>query len=713
MSRKKGKRDAGQPKPRPDVLEALSAIGRPAKAKELAKRLGIPTHDYRGFKRRLAGLERAGKVIRTRGNRYALPSHMDVASGTLSLTRKGDGFVRPSEGGEDVFVPASWLDTAMDGDRVAVRIERKPRNRNPEGRVIRVLERARETVVGTLHRGKKLTWVTPLDVRLTRDIVVAPEDDAGAEEGDVVVVRILTYGEGRVGPTGEVDEVLGPLSDPGVDVLAVAHGFGVSLDFPKSVMDAAEAVARTGLADPGPGRVDRTSLLCFTIDPADAKDHDDALSVTPLGDGRVEVGVHIADVSHFVRPGSPVDAEAYERSTSVYLVDRTVPMLPPALSNDVCSLNPDVNRFAMSVYMTLTPDGGVAGRHYERTVIRCRHALSYEDAQAVLDGSSSLGEEVDEALRLLDDRARAVRARRADRGSLDLDLPEAKVILDEEGVPTDIKMRERKASHRLIEDFMILANEVVANDMEAKAAPALYRVHEPPGREKVEELGELLERFGLSVPTKKKLRPRDAQRLLEAVRGKPEEMLVSTAVLRSLTKARYDPANLGHFGLASTAYLHFTSPIRRYPDLMVHRALAAVFLDGPEVALDSDQLEAAAERTSARERAAEEAERASVAMKKVEFMERHLGEHFAGRISSVTSFGFFVTLEEFFVDGLVHVSGLSDDYYQFDDRAYALVGERKGRRYRLGDRLEVQVSRVDKEARHIDFVPVRSLPRTD
>lgn len=698
---------------KPDVLDALARFGRPAKPKELAKRLGVPTHDYRGFKRMLAGLERAGKVIRTRGNRYALPSHIDVVSGTLSLTRKGDGFVRPADGGEDVFVPGSWLDTAMDSDRVAVRIERKPRGRNREGRVIRVLERARETVVGTLHRGKKLTYVTPLDIRLNKDIVIAPEEDAGASEGDVVVVRILTYGEGRVGPTGEVEEVLGPLSDPGVDVLAVAHGFGVSLDFPKAVLDAAEAAAREGLADPGPDRVDRTGLLCFTIDPADAKDHDDALSVTRTDDGRAEVGVHIADVGHFVGRDSPVDAEAYERSTSVYLVDRTVPMLPPQLSNDVCSLNPDVDRYALSVYITLTPDGAVHDHRYELTTIRCRHALSYEDAQAVLDGDRSIDPEVDTALRMLNDHAKAVRTRRLERGSLDLDLPEAKVILDDDGVPTDIKMRERTASHRLVEDYMILANEVVARDMEAHSASALFRVHEPPSREKVEELSELLERFGLSVPKGKKLRPKDAQRLLDAVRGRPEETLVSMSVLRSLTKARYDPGNLGHFGLASEAYLHFTSPIRRYPDLIVHRAVAETFLNGPSTGLDADGLEAAAERTSARERAAEEAERASVAMKKVEFMERHLGETFAGRISGVTAFGFFVTLEEYFVDGLVHVSGLSDDYYRFDEKAYALVGEKKGRRFGIGDRLEVQVSRVDKEARHIDFVPVRALPRGD
>ncbi len=687
--------------------------GAPAKAKELARAVEVPTHQYRDFRRLLRKLERRGTIIRTRGNRYLPTSAVDVVPGTLSLTRRGDGFVRSAEAGEDVFVPAAWLDTAMDGDRVVVRVERRPRDRNPEGRVIRVLERARETLVGTFHHGRRLAYVTPLDARVNRDVLVAPGEDAGAEEGDVVVLRFLTWGEGRTAPTGAVEQVLGPITDPGVDVTAVAAGFGISLDFPPGVMEAAEAAARRHAAEPGPGRVDRTDLVCFTIDPADAKDHDDALSVSRDEEGRVWIGVHIADVSHFVRPGTPVDAEAFERGTSVYLVDRTIPMLPPVLSNGVCSLSAGEERFAMSVFIRLTPDGGVEDRRYERTRIRCGHGLSYEEAQAVLEGTGRISPEVDEALRVLDDYARAVRARRSERGGLDLDLPEAKVVLGEDGVPIDIKMRERVESHRLVEDFMILANEVVANDMEARGAPALYRVHEPPSPEKTEELGELLQRFGHRVPRKRRLRPRDVQSLLDAVRGRDEEMLVSTAVLRSMSKARYDPENLGHFGLASEAYLHFTSPIRRYPDLVVHRALAEAFLGGPATERDPDWLEVAAERTSARERAAEEAERASVAMKKVEFMERHLGDRFTGRISGVVAFGFFVTLEEYFVEGLVHVSGLTDDYYHFDEHRWALVGERRGRRWRLGDRLEVQVSRVDKEARHIDFVPVRKLPRAD
>ncbi|MDA0330116.1 MAG: ribonuclease R [Gemmatimonadetes bacterium] len=693
------------------VLAALAGSDRgPLKTKELARALTIPAGDYRSFRRLLAGLEKSGKIYRTKGHRYAVAAKLDLVTGSLSITRNGDGFIRPDDGGEDVFVPGQRLATAMVGDRVVARIERRPRGRSREGTVIRILDRARETLVGTFHRGPKFSYVTPLDVRLTRDVLVASDDDQGAQDGEVVVVRIVTYGDGRVSSVGSIERVLGSLSDPGVDVVAVAYGFGISLEFEPDVDSAAAAAAKSGSLDGGPDRVDRTDLLCFTIDPADAKDHDDALSLTEAPDGTVEVGVHIADVSHFVRRDTPVDIEAAARGTSVYLVDRTIPMLPAVLSNDVCSLRAGEARFAVSLFMTLDGEGRVTSRRYERTRIRCSRGLSYEEAQEVLDGVGSISPDVDGALRGLVERARLVRALRYARGALDFDLPEAKVVLDDEGLPIDIKRRERKESHRLVEDFMILANEVVANDLEARGLATLYRVHEPPTPERVEALAETLLDFGLKVSRRKALKPSDMQGLLTAVKGREEESLVSSLVLRSLKKARYHTENLGHFGLASEGYLHFTSPIRRYPDLIVHRVLTAAFVHGSAPPYrDAEDLVSTAEQCSVREQAAEEAERASVALKKVEFMERHLGDTFSGRVSGVAAFGFFVTLEEFFVDGLVHVSGLQDDFYHFRAKDHALVGERGGRRFRLGDRVEVQVARVDKEARQIDFQVVRKL----
>ncbi|HUF76238.1 MAG TPA: ribonuclease R [Longimicrobiales bacterium] len=635
-------------------------------------------------------------------------------TGLLSVTRGGDAFVRAEEGGPDVFVPGDALASGMDGDRVMVSIERHPPGRNPEGRVARVLERARQTVVGTLHRSKRVAFVVPLDRRLHREVLIARSDDSEAEDGDVVVVRLLSFGDARTRPSGTIERVLGPLSDPGVDVLAIAHGFGLPLEFTEEVVRAAEDAAATRSSEPGRGRVDRTALLTFTIDPADAKDHDDALSVEALGPGLWEVGVHIADVSHFVLPGGAVDQEALTRGTSVYLVDRVIPMLPPVLSSDVCSLLVEAPRFALSLFMSMDAQGRVRERRYERTTIRCRHGLSYEEAQAILEGNGSAGPELDGAVRALDDLARAVRASRSARGALDLDLPEAYVVLDREGLPVDIQRRERLESHRLVEDFMILANEVVAGDLVAHDLPGLFRVHEPPSPEKIQELADVLAPLGLEVPRRKSVKPRDLQALLEVGRSPEERSLISSLVLRTLTKARYDPENLGHFGLASGGYAHFTSPIRRYPDLVTHRAIAAAFCEGPSLPEGTaEALQGVADWSSLREQGAEEAERATVALKKVEFMERHLGEVFTGKVSGLVPFGIFVTLEDYFVDGLIHVRSLEDDFYRYSPKDYALVGEKRGRRYRLGDRLEVQVSKVDKEARHIDFLAIRKRPPVD
>lgn len=696
-----------------DVLQALSTSRRgPLKPKELARALEVPPDEYKGFKRFLAGLEQAGKIYRVKGHRFGLPGSMDLVVGKASLTRNGDAFVRPEDGGRDVYVPSVNLSSTLDDDRVVVRIESRPPGRSPVGRVIKVLERARSTVVGTLHRGRRFAYVVPLDRRMTRDVLIPPGDEGSAEEGDVVVVRFLSYGEGNVGPSGEVEQVLGKLSDPGVDVLAVAHSYGLILDFPPPVLKAAEEGARHGMADGGPGRVDRTDLLVVTVDPADAKDHDDGLSVEPAGAGRWDVGIHIADVSHFVPEGGPVDQEARNRGTSVYLVDRVIPMLPEELSGDACSLREGVERMAVSVFLTVDAEGQVHGQRFQRTLIRSRRRLSYEAVQEMLDGNASLGDDVDAALRTLDDLARGIRAKRTERGSLDLDLPESKVILDADGVPLDIQKVERLEAHRLIEDWMIAANEAVARACAARKLPVLYRVHEPPVRERTDELKDFLGRLGHKLSGRKRLRPADVQHLLDAVRGRPEGHLVSSVVLRSLQKARYDAANLGHFGLASTAYLHFTSPIRRYPDLVVHREVVRTLVLGePGRDRDPDELQSVADLSSAREQGAAEAERDSVALKKAEFMERHLGEEFDGRISSVTAFGFFVTLDAYYVDGLVHVNSLRDDFYRFKEEAYMLVGDRGRRRYRLGDRVRVQVVRVDKEARHVDFMLVRTLPQ--
>jgi ribonuclease R len=694
-----------------DVLSVLARSRRgPLKPKEIARELGLATEDYRTFKGLLAALERVGKIYRVKGNRYGLPGSMDLAVGRVSLTRNGDGFVRPEGGGGDVYVPGLNLSSALDGDRVVARIESRPSGRSAAGRIIKVLERAHTTVVGTLHRARRFSYVVPLDRRLTRDVLVPAGGEGTGEDGDVVVVRIVSYGEGSVGPQGEVERVLGRLSDPGVDILAVAHSYGLALEFPREVTAEAEASARRGMVEQGSDRVDRTDLLVVTIDPADAKDHDDALSLEPAGAGRWEVGVHIADVGHFVPEGGSVDAQARERGTSVYLVDRAVPMLPERLSGDVCSLREGVDRLAVSAFLTVDASGRVHAQRFQRTRIRSRRRLSYEQVQAMLDGATSLGEGIDEALRTLDDLARALRARREERGALDLDLPETRVVLDSDGIPLDIQKVERLESHRLIEDWMIAANEAVARACEARALPALYRVHEPPVRERTEELKDFLGRLGHALPRRKTLHPTDLQHLLKEVRGRAEEHLVSNVVLRSLQRARYDPANLGHFGLASKAYLHFTSPIRRYPDLVVHREVVrTLVLAQPPRERDADELQSVADQASDREWAAAEAERDSVALKKVEFMERHLGEEFEGRISGVTAFGFFVTLDAYFVDGLVHVNSLRDDFYRFTEGSYALVGDRGRRRYRLGDRVRVQVVRVDKEARHVDFLLVRKL----
>jgi ribonuclease R len=686
------------------IRKALADSARgPLKPKDLARELRIPKHRYRDFRKLLASLERDGDIYRVRGNRYAVPDKINLIVGVLQMTRAGDAFLRPDQKGErEVFVPSSNLESAMDGDRVTARIEGFPRGKAPVARVVKVLERAHATVVGTLHVNRNFGFVTPLDSRMSRDILIPAGASGDAREGDVVVVRITQFGDRRQNAVGEVEKVLGPMEDPGVDVLAILHGHGLPAEFPAEVNQAAQDASAL-VHEPGE-REDLRDLHVFTIDPADARDHDDALSVTELGEGLWEVGIHIADVSHFVQEGSPLDLEAYHRGTSVYLVDQVVPMLPHLLSSDLCSLVAGQDRFALSLLVTLDLDGRVRSHRFVRSWIRCAEGLDYEQVAKILEGDPGPDPKTNEALIHLDRLARILRQRRRERGSLDFDLPEARVILDDEGVPIDILRRVQLDSHRLIEDFMILANEVVAREAQAQGLPVPYRVHEPPSGEKSEELRSFLGTVGYALP-KGRIGPKALQKLLEKASGRPESALVSTVLLRSMSRARYDPENLGHFGLASRAYAHFTSPIRRYPDLALHRAVGRTLIDGkpPPERWKGERLDEMSRQASDRERLAQRAERDSVDLKKVEFMQRHLGDEFEGTIAGVTSFGFFVLLDRYFVEGLVHVSSLDDDYYAFDQDSLTLTGRRSGRRFRIGDHVRVQVARASKEERRIDF----------
>lgn len=694
------------------VVEYLRRSSRgPLKPKALARGLDVATDDYRNFKRLLQEMERTGKLYQVKGNRYAVPEKINLVVGRLSIIKSGDGFVIPEDASqEDLFVPAVEQDTAMDGDQVVARIEGRPRGRNPRGRIIKVLERAHPTIVGTFKGGGKLNYVEPRDRKMTRDVLIPTGEERGARDQDVVVVKIVHYGDRKLNPLGEVETVLGPITRPGVDVLAILHEYGLAHEFPEHVEEAAARIARRGRPKLQEGRVDRRDLLLFTIDPSDAKDHDDALSIEPAGEGLWEVGVHIADVSWYVERGEAVDLEALSRGTSVYLVDRVVPMLPHSLSSDLCSLRPDEDRYAVSLFATLDMEGRVRTFRFERTLIRSRHRLAYEEVQDVLDGKGGVDETTDAALHQLDQLARVLRRKRRKRGSIDFDLPEARVILGEEGKPIDIQRVVRLESHRLIEDFMLLANEIVAAEATRRRLPVLHRIHEPPVRDRMDSLRDFLGSIGHALP-RREIQPRDLQKVLGRVEGRPEENLVSTVILRSMQRARYSPENLGHFGLATDHYAHFTSPIRRYPDLVTHRVVVRALVEGKDIPEDwgGDELEELAERCSARQRAADEAERDSVELKKIEYMERHLGDRFDGLIAGVTSFGFFVLLDDVFIEGLVHVNTLHDDYYEFRDAEYALVGDRKGRRFRLGDRVRVDVARIDREERHVDFALVETL----
>lgn len=678
---------------------------RPVRLKELARSLDVPSNEYGRLKRVLREMEEAGEVYRVKKRRYALPSRINLVVGDLQVTRGGQGFVIPDSGGDDIFVPAARLGNAYAGDRVVTRVERRRRGRNPEGTIVKVLKRARSQVVGTYHKAGRFGFLSGGREGLRRDVFIPGGSESGAREGDVAVAMIVDWGSDHHDPVGEITSVLGRPGDPGVDVLSVVHTHELATEFPPEVRAEAQTRATDSrVAEDVAGRRDFRGLLSFTIDPPDAKDHDDAVSIESLGADRWRVGIHIADVSHFVPERSALDLEALHRGTSVYLVDRVLPMLPEALSGDLCSLKPGQDRLTLTLLLEMSETGAVLDSRLTRGVIRSRHALSYEEAQDILDGSRQASRELREALEGLSRLADRLRSAREQRGGLDFDLPEARVIVNAMGEPTDIQRMLRLPTHRLIEELMILANETVARLASRRKLPFIYRIHEVPDPDRIQRLREFVAGLGYKLAANAHRSSRALQKLLHSVDGRPEETVISTLVLRSMKQARYSAERKEHFGLGSRAYTHFTSPIRRYPDLVVHRILKQAVVDRrpvPETA--ADHLANVAVQASTRERQAMEAERDSVELKKMEYMERHLEDEFEGTISGVTAFGLFVLLDDVLVEGLVHVSGMADDYYHFVEDEYSLVGEVRKRRFRLGDRLRVRVRSVDKENRELDL----------
>ncbi|MCL6520831.1 MAG: ribonuclease R [Firmicutes bacterium] len=687
---------------------------RPLTEEELMRALHVPRGASEAVRRLLQEMEARGAIVRTRRNRLGVPERMNLVVGRLEAHEKGYGFVLAGDRqARDVYVAAGDMDGALHGDLVVARLLDLERDGRRTGRVIRVLERAHPTMVGLLEVQGDYGLVRPDDRRLPT-IFVPGSALAGASSGEKVVVQIDRWPEGRQGAVGRILSRLGRADEPGVDILSILTAHGLRPDFPEEVLAEAAAVPQQVRPSERRGRLDLRRQTVVTIDSEETRDIDDAVSLEPgAGGARWRLGVHIADVSHYVREGSALDREARRRGTSVYLVDRVLPMLPPELSNGIASLNPGVDRLTLSVFIDFDARGERLDHRIVPSVIRSSARLTYTQVWALFRGDAAVRRELGEpvATMLLEMRELAARLheRRKERGAIDLDLPEAQALLDQAGRATDIVVAERNEAHRLIEEFMLAANETVAEEFFWRRLPFLFRVHERPSPERLEQLRAALGRMGIAWRSVAEPHPRELQRVVEQVRGRPGERLIHTLVLRSMARARYAPENLGHYALATRNYCHFTSPIRRYPDLFIHRVIhAALRPGGVPPAKEAEWrrlLPALADHCSATEREAEEAERESVEAKMMEVMEGRVGEVFEGWVSGVASFGIFVQLSNL-AEGLVHVSTMTDDYYQYDAEALQLVGERSGRIFRLGDPVRVRVAAVDRVERRMDLLLV-------
>jgi ribonuclease R len=688
------------------LLELMNEEDRPLLVREVLRYLALPKEERRTVRELLRHLAEEGKVVKIRGNRYGLPIKMNLVVGRVKCHPDGYGFVIPEgEGEQDIFVSPKNLKEAMHGDRVVARVE-SIRKKGREGSVIRILDRGLHKVVGKFMRGKNYSYIIPEDERIIQEVFIAEGETKRARPNQIVVAEITRYPTERVRPEGRVTHILGYPDDPEVEPQIIIHKYDLPHRFSSTVMKEARDLPLIPSPDDYQGRVDLRDIPTFTIDGEKARDFDDAVSIQKEKDGGTTLYVSISDVNHYVEEGAALDEEAYLRGTSVYFPDRAIPMFPPELSNEICCLHPNSDRLTLTVELQYDARGNEKGIRFYPSVIRSSERLTYTIVKKILlDEDVELKKRYGDILPSLEwmaDLSQTLRQKRIERGALDFDLPEPEIILDLQGETEGIVRADRNLAHQIIEEFMIAANEAVAHFLEENGFPSIYRIHEPPKGEAVDEFRRFVSHLGHKMKKDAEDPSKELQRVLLEVKGRPEERVVNNILLRSMKWAKYSANNVGHFGLASKSYTHFTSPIRRYPDLIVHRILKRV-LSRKDGRASEEDLVRKAEHLSHRERVAMEAEREILDRYRVRFMKDKIGEVFKGVIGGVAAFGFFVELQDIFVEGLVRVTSLYDDYYQYHEKRYCLVGERTHKTFRMGDEVVVRVDRVDVERRHIDF----------
>jgi len=684
----------------------------PLKEKELAAFMQVAREDRDELKKVLDALLREGKIQVTAKGKYIRPDER-LLTGTFIGNAKGFGFVEIEGREEDLYVPEAMVNNAFHLDRVQVELLPGKRGKRQEAAVRKVLEHGIGQIVGTYEKSASFGFVVPDNGKIGTDIFVPKERSKGAVDGHKVVVELTSYGDERHRPEGKIVEILGHINDPGVDILSIVRGYDLPVSFGEKVMNQAERIPDTVSEADMAGRMDLRDVQMVTIDGEDAKDLDDAVSLSKEG-GFYHLGVHIADVSNYVQENSALDWEALERGTSVYLVDRVIPMLPHKLSNGICSLNQGVDRLALSCLMTIDGKGSVTDHQIVESVIRVDRRMSYTSVKKILeDHDEQECQEYGALVPMFEQMAELaaiLRQKRHKRGSIDFDFPETKILLDAEGHPVDIRPYERNVATKIIEDFMLIANETVAQHFFWLEIPFVYRTHDNPDPEKIMKLSTFLRNFGYYIKTsREEIHPKEIQKLLDKMEGTPEEALISRLTLRSMKQAKYTVECSGHFGLACQYYCHFTSPIRRYPDLQIHRIIKEQLrgrLSEKRLAHYQERLPGVADRSSKMERRAEEAERETEKLKKAEYMEGHIGEIFEGVISGITGWGIYVELPNT-VEGMIHVSKLPGDYFYYDENAYEMVGQDTGKKYQLGESLKVCVDGVERMTRSIDLsIPV-------